>query len=105
MLPRNDQGCPSQFNTEVYALSAVAEKSAASRTDAVNPDVMMQNANGHVSMLERALDGMYDPERVLTNMAPPKRFHRTFWKSLSLRLLDQCAQSVWKSLKPVPGRV
>ncbi len=31
---------------------------------------------------------MYDPERILPNSAPPKRFFRTFWRSITLRMLD-----------------
>ncbi len=32
---------------------------------------------------------MYEPERILPNTAPPKRFFRTFWRSITLRMLDR----------------
>ena len=32
------------------------------------------------------------PASTSTSMAPPKRFFRTFWRSISLRLLDHSAQ-------------
>jgi hypothetical protein len=44
-------------------------------------------------------DGMFDPERLLPSTTPPKRFYRTFWKSLSQRLLHQWARSARPSSK------
>jgi hypothetical protein len=40
-----------------------------------------------LSTLHILLDEIYDPERSFAHIAPPKRFFRTFWKSVSLRLL------------------
>ena len=31
---------------------------------------------------------MFEPSRRLTSNAPPKRFHRTIWRSLAMRILE-----------------
>ena len=36
-----------------------------------------------------SLADMHDPNRVLLSMAPPKRFYRRHWQSLSVRLLHR----------------
>ena len=63
------------ISPEVYALLAAAEASAARRTDD----------------LEGAVLNMTENACALLCVAPPKRFYRTFWRSISQRLLDRSA--------------
>ena len=77
------------ISPEAYALLAVAEASAALRANALDSQAMEIDMNGHGLTLQSVLDGDYDPERALPGMAPPKRFYRTFWQSVSLRLLHR----------------
>jgi hypothetical protein len=90
--------------TEAYALLAAAEASAALRADESDYQAMDIEMNGHSLTLESALDGVYDPDRVLPSMAPPKRFYRTFWHSISLRLLHRHS-SAWFSSESGPPTI
>ena len=36
-----------------------------------------------------ASDDVFEPIRCIPNAAPPKRFHRTFWRSVTRRLLER----------------
>ncbi len=74
---------------EVYALLTAAEASITHRADGG----MDRNAYGRGSRSLSALDGTYDPERVLRRAAPPKRFYGRLWKSISMRLLERQANS------------
>ena len=79
------------ISPEVCALLAAAEASAAAlHVDAFGESVMNQDIHGAEWIQASAVDVEYDPERVLPSMVPPKRFYRTFWRSVSLRLLDRC---------------
>jgi hypothetical protein len=89
---------------EAYALLAAAEASAARHAAAAESGVMELDVNSQGSTLQSALDEMYDPERVLTIMAPPKRFYRTFWLSVSLRLLERWARTASPCGEPAPNR-
>ncbi len=79
---------------EAYALLAAAEASATHSADALDARVMDLGVNGSGLTLQGPLDGMYDPDRVLKTMAPPKKFYRTFWISVTLRLLDRWSRTV-----------
>jgi hypothetical protein len=79
------------LSPEVCALVAAAEASAARRALALGAADMQLDMNAQVSTLQNqsAPIGWYHPGISLSSMAPPKRFYRTFWRSISLRLLDQ----------------
>ncbi len=47
-------------------------------------DLMMPSTVSHPDTNE--------PLRILANLAPPKRFFRTFWRSISIRMLRQANQ-------------
>ncbi len=81
----------SRFSPEVFALLAAAEESAARRADdldARGAKIAVLNENGLGSTLQSAKDELHVP-RVLPKMAPPKRFYRILWQSVSQRLLQQ----------------
>ena len=85
---------------EAYALLAAAEASAARHADAFNAGAINLDMHDHGSTMQSALDGGYEPERVLTRMAPPKRYFRAFWRSVSFRLLKRWADTAKQSRKP-----
>ena len=78
---------------EAYALLAAAEASAARRADDMDAKgttiTVLDGAHGLGSTLQSAMDGWHGPGSVLLKMAPPKRFYRTFWQSVSQRLLHR----------------
>ena len=95
------------ISSEACALLAAAEASAARSVNILDEEATEFDLNGNASTLSNALGGMYDPERALPyKMAPPKRFFRTFWQSISLRILNRSAHIAWKSSMPgtVPVR-
>jgi hypothetical protein len=77
------------ISPEARALLVAAEESAARRADACEDVLMKLDVNGSGSTLQSALSGMLGPQRRVPNMAPPKRFYRIFWQSMSLKLLDR----------------
>jgi hypothetical protein len=81
------------------ALLAAAEASAARCAEA-NMDASVVNliANYPYSRMLCATDGCRDPQRTLTSMAPPKKFYRTFWRSIAMRLLYRWTQEAKSSL-------
>ena len=68
------------ISDEARAFILAYETAAARRGAAVG------NVASHESIAPIATD-MYEPERILASFAPPKRFFRTFWQSISIRLL------------------
>ena len=44
------------------------------------------NNNGAFSVLVMF---NYEPERISQNLAPPKRFYRTFWRSITRRIIER----------------
>ncbi len=84
---------------EVRALLAAAEASAA-RCAETSMDTSVVNliANYPHSRMLCAMDGCSDPQRTLPSMAPPKKFFRTFWRSISMRLLHRWTQEAKSSL-------
>jgi hypothetical protein len=85
---------------ESYALLTAAEESAARRVVVFATGAMELDLNCHTSF--------YDPERALPNKLaprPPKRFFRTFWRSITLRILDRSAHTARQSFKFVPTSV
>jgi len=100
MLCRDAYVPVNYISLEACALLLAAEESAARRADALDAGVMELDESDSGPTLQSALDGLYDPERHLRMMAPPKRFYRISWESLSLRLLDRSAHSA--SLKSGP---
>jgi hypothetical protein len=81
------------FNSqETSTQLAAAEASAASCADAMDASGVSLEAAYRVSTELSAFDRCRDPERTLTSMAPPKKFYRAFWFSMSLRLLQRWTQ-------------
>ena len=85
------------ISPEAYALLAAAEASAARKADALDTGVPELDLIGSISSLQISMFGLYDPERILQSMSPPKKFYRTFWQSISLRRLDRSVQAAWQS--------
>jgi hypothetical protein len=79
------------ISPEAYALLAAAEASAARRADAVEAEVVLLNMTEQFSTLETESCGWRTPGygRILSSKVPPKRFYRTFWESVSLKLLNR----------------
>ncbi len=73
-------------------LVATADASAVHRADDLDADFMDLDVSDRPSTLEIVLE-KYDPQRplprALLKMAPPKRFYRTFWRSVARRLVRQ----------------
>ena len=82
---------------DAYDLLAAAEAAAARRADDMDAKgtaiAVIDGANGLGSTLQSALDGWHGPGSVLPQMAPPKRFYKVFWQSLSLQLLHRWANT------------
>ncbi len=94
--------------TEVYGLSVSKPSivSNHSKDDKLNVPVFDKNcmvmaecesssltsSSDHMDLdfvSERNFEDMFEPARPLKEFVPPKRFYRTFWRSLSMRML-QC---------------
>ena len=73
-------------------------KSTARQTDALEGDSM--DLDAPVSKITSELDVVYEPERILPSMAPPRRFYRTFWRSVSVRLLRRWSDTARPSGSP-----
>ena len=82
----------------VYAMIAAWEQSEVNRQD-------VMDGSGSAAMTAPAsLSGAlslnnYEPMRICNFEAPPKRFHRTFWRSLARRILDSDKLLVYKKLE------
>ena len=57
------------------------------------------NVNDHGPTKQIVPDGGYDPERIMRWKAPPRRYFRTFWRSISFRLLKRWADTAKQSRK------
>ncbi len=71
------------ISDEARAMLQAYENAAMRRADA-SASASGYDATCHESMSNTL---MYDPERILANPTPPKRFFRTFWQSLTIRML------------------
>ena len=92
--PDQDAYVPINYiSPEAYAYLVAAEAAAALRADTLEADGMDICAYGDAATPHCSQDGLHDPERILSSMAPPKKFYRTFWQSVSLRLLDRWASA------------
>jgi hypothetical protein len=89
-VPVND------ISPEAYAFLAAAEAAAVFRADAMDA--------GNVKTIHTSFSDLHDPERILLSMAPPKKFYRTFWQSVSLRLLHRWTQTAKPSISDAPAR-
>jgi hypothetical protein len=72
---------------EVYAMIAAWEASALKRkeSDAASvPKIKIETRDGD----------MYEPMRCIPASTPPKRFHRTFWRSITRRVLEHDRKSI-----------
>jgi hypothetical protein len=67
---------------EAYTWLAAAEARAAHRG-------VTENLGEPMELVLPSTPSTYEPERILPNSAPPKRFFRTFWRSITLRMLDR----------------
>ena len=84
------------ISPEVYALLAAAEASATRRAESGNADAdcMMPSGNRQGASPEITMESVYDPRSYAAQgVAPPKKYYRTFWKSISQRLLLRRAGS------------
>ena len=70
------------ISDEARALIIAYENAAKRRAD----ELVVGNVGSHESILASTTD-TYEPERIMANPAPPKRFFRTFWLSITLRML------------------
>jgi hypothetical protein len=87
------------ISPEACALLAAAEASAARCAEAyMDASVVNIIANYPYSRMLCEMDGYRDPQRTLTSMAPPKKFYRTFWRSIAMRLLYRWTQEAKSSL-------
>ncbi len=82
------EGAPD--TNELYL--AVSKVSSAPNAHAGVMDVEV-DVSAQDPTLQTALGGFYDPVRCSTMMDPPKKCFRTFWKSVSHRLLHRWAQT------------
>ena len=73
------------INNEVYALIAAWEASEFKREE---------SGEAADSALDADRDALYEPLRCRPTIAPPKRFYRTFWKSITRRTLENARKSV-----------
>jgi hypothetical protein len=93
------------ISPEAYELLAAAEASAARRADAVDAGVIALDVTHRFSTLETELCGWRNPgyERNVSSMVPPKKFFRTFWQSMSLKLMhrSKTLQSSESILRPM----
>ena len=67
-------------NVEKYSLLEPCKLSTVFRGDA-------ESACDEMDLVPASPATAYDPERILANSAPPKRFCRTFWRSIAHRVL------------------
>ena len=73
------------ISPEARVFLAAAEAAAALLADEMDA--------GNVTTVQSSLAELHDPDRILLSMAPPKKFYRTFWQSVSLRLLHRWTQA------------
>lgn len=89
------------FSPEVYALLAAAEASAARHALELDAADMEIDLNGQGPTLQDQSGPIRAPSSFsgcgLSSAAPPKRFYRTFWQSISLKLLDQLRRAALPS--------
>ena len=85
------------ISPEAYAFLLSAEASAARRAEERDDVVAAMESDAHdpESNLQNALAGWQSP-----SLPPPKKFYRTFWHSISLRLLRQRARVLLLSSRP-----
>jgi hypothetical protein len=76
---------------EVYTLLAAFEASASRRMNALDVDCMELAGDVPGVSLQIGMEGVHDPayHDATTSMAPPRRYCRTFWRSISQRLLHK----------------
>ena len=93
--PMEDAYVPVNYiSPEAYTLLIAAEASVAPRANvlAASDIEMDSNAVGLTLQAQSAAHGWYS--HVLSSSAPPKRYYTTFWRSISLRLLDQSSRAI-----------
>jgi hypothetical protein len=97
-IPDKDEGLhtgayvPENYlSPEVYALLVAAEATFAIRADESGAADMDIDGQGPFLQTQREQIERSSPDYELPNMqaAPPKRFYTTFWRSITLRLMDQ----------------
>ena len=82
----------------VYAMIEAWEQSELKKQD-------MMDASGSVTMATPAsLSGGpslndYEPVRICNFAAPPKRFYRTFWRSIARRVLESDKSAVYEQVR------
>ena len=80
----DDDYVPVNFiKAEVYAMIAAWEASSMKYSDESASNVMPDVQSCCQDF------GIYEPIRCTPNFAPPKRFYRTFWRSITRKMLRQ----------------
>jgi hypothetical protein len=85
------------ISAKTHALLAATEAAAACLAANLDAGVLEHTLNGSGRPLKTPFVTFYCHEQVLQTMAPPKVFLRTFWQSITLKLLVQRAQSAWQT--------
>jgi hypothetical protein len=89
------------FSPEVYALLAAAEASAERRALELDEADMEVDSTGQGLNLQDQSGPIQSDSSFLgcglSSTAPPKKFYRTFWQSISLKLLDQLPRAALPS--------
>jgi hypothetical protein len=78
----DDVSIPGDVKEEVIMMVAALEACELSRTDA-------QNAGDNMPAMSTNDDSIFEPMRSITNLGPPKKFHRrgALWASITRRML------------------
>jgi hypothetical protein len=70
------------ISDQTYAFLAAYDAKIALRTH-------IKDDGDTMELVGSSTMNMYEPERISPSSAPPKRFFRTFWRSIALRMLDR----------------
>ncbi len=85
---------------EAYALLTAYTTSSVPHAHESDASGMEIDVNAQDLTVQSALGELYDPVRCLSTIDPPKKFFRTFWKSVSNQLLRRWAQTALPSSQP-----
>ncbi len=85
---------------EAYALLTACTTSSVPHAHESDASGMEVDVNAQDPTVQNELGGLYDPVRCLSTIDPPKKFFRTFWKSVSHQLLRRWAQTALPSSQP-----
>ncbi len=81
---------------EACSFLAAVEAAAVLRAEATDA--------GNITPFQSSLADLHDPGRILLSFAPPKKFYRRHWQSVSLRLLHRWTQTARPTMSDQPTR-